>query len=93
MHIEVVRPGRPHRLRSKLGEMIFWREKIGASVVSHESLHAALATLRMTGPEEMMFLGHDGVRDADMENEERLCYMLGAIDRQVVSGFYRYGLH
>jgi hypothetical protein len=96
MHVLSVRSGRPDRLRSKLGEILFWRERVGASVISHEALHAALATLRMAGLEGQLSFGYDGGDrevDGEMQNEERLCYMLGAIQRQIVSGLYERGVY
>lgn len=81
---------RGERLRSRLGEMYFCRQRIGGSVVAHESLHAALATLRMTAKPASLHFDYDS--DQGLENEERLCYTLGSIDRQIAIALYRFGV-
>lgn len=64
-----------------------WRQRLGTSVVVHGVTHAALGIYRTD------WLPEHGTPEADLENEEVLCYLIGDLASRVVERLHHYGMY
>lgn len=64
-----------------------WDQRLGTSVIAHESAHAA------SGIYQQDCLHEQGSVHDDMENEEILCYLIGDLSARIVDRLYRYGYY
>lgn len=69
------------------GIMRLWRERIGSSVISHESVHAASGIYRQDHEPD------HGPVHADIDNEEVFAYLVGDITARIVGRLYHYGFY
>jgi len=80
------------------GEAMFLARTAGNEVVAHESGHIALAWARRMGfaghilDEAQPVRAHAPVMQARDSPEERFCYALGRIDKQIIGGLYDCGV-
>ena len=70
------------RLSPQFGEIHFSRTQLGSETITHELTHALLGWARRVGWKP----------DDDMDREERFCYAMGAMVRQLVNRLYARGL-
>ena len=70
-------------VKTKMSTMLFCKERLGGSIVTHESVHAALATLRNL--KQFPTLDEE---DCDNE-EEKLAYTVQEIVRAICDKFYK----
>ena len=64
----------------KVGDVLFYRERLGTSVITHESVHAATSFLRI--------LKKLKLSDQIDNDEELLAYCVGSIASQIVNKLY-----
>jgi hypothetical protein len=76
--------GKVGRSRPKMGEMLFVRRSLTMNIITHESGHAALVWYRRKFPQQSFM--------ERMDREEKFCYALGDIGRQIVIRTQRYFL-
>lgn len=88
-HIRYI-PGRPRRLRPIVGEMHFFKGKLGTEVITHESFHATVGLLRRL---RFQFSTLDQDSDGKMLGEEELAaYTIGHLARSIVTRLYDFKL-
>jgi len=71
----------------KLGEVLFYRGRLGTSVITHEAIHVTASTMRVLVNREAVDLG-----DENGDPEERFAYTHCSLCRQLVDGFHAVGL-
>lgn len=64
-----------------------WRQRLGTSIIVHEVTHAAMGIYRMD------WLPEHGDLEADLENEEALCYLVGNLTARIVDRLHHYGMY
>ncbi len=69
-------------IKTKMATMLFCKEKMGGALVTHESVHAALATLR-----NLKQFPNLNIEDCNNE-EEKLAYTIGEIVRAIYDKFH-----
>ncbi|HEY9748316.1 MAG TPA: hypothetical protein V6C63_06550 [Allocoleopsis sp.] len=72
-------------LAPKLGDVLFHRDCLGSSCVSHEAVHMSTSYLRRISKLELS-------EDID-DSEELLAYCIGGCTRQIVDKCYEIGLY
>lgn len=82
---------RPNRRRPILGEIHFYRARLGSQIVSHEVTHAACAYFRRLGiPFDEIAEGGEGHA---CDDEERLAGIIGNMNRQITVGCIDRGVY
>ncbi len=68
----------------KIGTVLFHKNRLGSSVISHEAVHMATSYLRITNKLQLS--------DEIDDEEEKLAYCVGSCTRQIVDTWYRVDL-
>lgn len=77
---------KPRRTSPCLGEIFFYRDSLRMGIICHESGHAALAYCERMKIDPMQDVQRQGYAS---DGEEKFCWALGNIARQIVIGTAR----
>ena len=81
--IQAIRPDGTEKKKPHMGVILFYRQRLGVGIVSHEMTHAAIRWGYRVG------LRLDEAEDADGAREERVAWVQGYLVTQFWRAFYR----
>lgn len=82
-----IRPGGTEEMSGNIGMLMFYRGNMGASIVTHEIVHAALQYLRVAST--LPKLDDENCDD----EEERLAYTISDLTKLLVRKFYAHKIY